>query len=733
MLTQAPPKNAATPAAQALDRHAPPFGRPSDGTLTASGEAWLYTMLPMEPLAWDGPARRGAHARRLDAMLTELAADHGREFHLLWLAWDEAAAAPAETHPRLREWLDPIFAQFSCGTGLFAAGVRLRQPRSRILGRVCGRRAAQRDADRELVQQIFARVGGLAPSDTQITRMESWWNNGAGRGGVLDDGHDDHTVGCDAFPEGLTFSAATDFEHFEPDFAAGGWLADAAAGDGCVAVSARGSLQPAPTPRAVADAAACGDYLETRPVARDCSVLLAHRASNAMEQRLSPLEQVWGVKCGQITGDERIQALAETLPLGRPRVRTFTAPRETITASGIGAYNDVGDRSGLWVGTAMPERPTVWLDPAAASQQSAPPVMGVFGEPGSGKTTMLQLVADQAARCGLPVVYINPNAADSLTGFADSVNGDTVKLTTLTGTVGMLDPFRHATAPGHAAALAISHIETAIPSLSDRDRVALTVAIRQAAADGASCVGEALTHEDVPAPIAETVRLLALSDPLFGLGVSHQPLDPWSFATAGRVTLVEFDLPVYLPAAWQYPAELTSTQRSAIAALRLVAGVALEQIIAAGGGLGPRDGPGGVLIVDEALTVLAGGGASSILERIDHVGPNHAILPIMATQNAASLIEHTPTPGLWLGRGLTLGYTNPAQADAALRLCRMEPTASRRSFLKQARPVFDRRSRTHDRGALGLLRDLNADTSALLVGPLPERTRRLYCAEPPSR
>ena len=41
---------------------------------------------------------------------------------------------------------------------------------------------------------------------------------------------------------------------------------------------------------------------------------------------------------------------------------------------------------------------------------------------------------------------------------------------------------------------------------------------------------------------------------------------------------------------------------------------------------------------------------------------------------------------MWMGRGLALAMTDPAQADAALSLCRMEPTDDRSSFLRDAGP-----------------------------------------------
>ena len=726
MLAYAPQTASTKPAAATLDRLAPPFGRSCDGTLTARREAWMYTMLPLEPLVWADAGRRRGHALRLQAMLAGLAAGRAREFHLLWLAWDEPAAVPTDAHPRVREWLDPVFSEFLSGFGLFAAGVKLHTtPPGGLLGRVCGRRAAHLGADREHVQQIFTCAGGQPLSDTGISRMESWWNGGAGRGDELDVDSDDKIVICDAFPEGIAFSAATGFDNFEADPQRGGWLADAAASEGCVAVSARGVMKPA---QYSSDVYELGQA--SKPLLRDCSVVFAHRASPDPAPHLYALEQLWGVTCRQLCDDKRLEALAETLPLGRPRVAAAAAaPSQLITASGIGAYNDIGERSGVWIGTAVPSYTPVWLDPAAASQRFSPPIMGVFGEPGSGKTTLLQLIAEQAALSGLPVVYINPNAADSLTGFADSVNGDTVKLSELTQTPGTLDPFRYA-APDHAAALAICHIETALPTLTDKERVALTVGIRQAATDGARCVGEAITHQDVPSHLAALIRLLAKSDELFGLGVSQQPQDPWSFTTPGRLTLVEFDRCVALPVAGRDLATLDAAERSASAALRLVAGAALEQIIAAGDGLGPRDGPGGVLIVDEAFHVLSGGGARSILDRIRRTGPNHAILPIMATQTPAALIDEPPAPGLWMGRGLALAMTDPLQTDAALSLCRMEPTDDRSSFLRDAGPLFDRRSHMQDRGALGLYRDLDGGVSALLVGPLPEHIRRQYCTDP---
>ena len=69
MLAYAPQAASTKPAAETLDRLAPPFGRSCDGTLTARREAWLYTMLPLEPLVWADAGWRRAHAVRLQAML----------------------------------------------------------------------------------------------------------------------------------------------------------------------------------------------------------------------------------------------------------------------------------------------------------------------------------------------------------------------------------------------------------------------------------------------------------------------------------------------------------------------------------------------------------------------------------------------------------------------------------------------------------------------------------------
>ena len=82
------------------------------------------------------------------------------------------------------------------------------------------------------------------------------------------------------------------------------------------------------------------------------------------------------------------------LPCGIPRIGASKVFNRDLTvgmvaASGIGAFNDIGDSEGVWIGTAPPDHSLVWLDPQGASKENKPPSMGVVGEPGAGKTFLL--------------------------------------------------------------------------------------------------------------------------------------------------------------------------------------------------------------------------------------------------------------------------------------------------------------------------------------------------------
>ena len=763
-------------------RPTPISARLPDGTLIShNGDAWLYMVMPLVPLVWEDHDQQMAHAQRLHAMLTELGSHsrgsavpgmkmgaHYREFHMVSLAWDEPPRTPDAIHPQVRQWLDPVFAEFDTGAGLFAVGVKLRTASafsasgfvSTIRNVIAESTARTPDrgafaADRALVGPIVARGGGKIPSDDQIRRLETWWNGGVADHLSLHVTPDGRSVAVDFWPEGLEFSALMEFSKFHLNPSHGLWLADAFGHhDGCVAVSLRGTLVPASVARndfrksqrkasaRIGEQDAAGDLqrqedhdlLDTaaklesmyadadEPLVRWCSIVFARRASRADTTFATMLEQSWGVK-SKVVEHRQIEAMEETLPCGVPRIgasKVFSRDLTVgmIAASGIGAFNDIGDSEGVWIGTAPPDHSLVWLDPQGASKENKPPSMGVVGEPGAGKTFLLQLIATQATQMGLPVVFINPKSADTLGEFADAVGGETIKVSSLQREPGLLDPFRYCTDTEIACEIALAHINTVMVSIPEKDRILMAAGVRQAAEEGAQCVGDALSHPRVPQEWGELVKLAAQSQPLFGLGISMKPRGTWDFTTSGRLTLVEFDRPIPIPETITNTALLNSDERAAVAAIRLITRAALEQMF--------RGGIGGVLIVDEAHMFLSSQEGRNILQNLGRTGRSQGILPIMATQRLADLIADGVDMTSYMGRAFIMKMTDPKETDAALALCGLEATDDRRDFLRKAGPIHDRDDPSRSRGALALHRDLNDRVSAVLVGPVPEEVRMRF-------
>ena len=757
--------------------------RTTDGMFFGhDGECWLYNIMPLKPLIWEDNKARMIYAAGLHQLFVELGSTsrgatipgmkvgtNYREFQLLALSWDEAPRCPPGTPQPVVDWLLPVFEDFGVGNSIFAIGIKLRRASplttSGMVGTLKGligetmAKTPDRKmfaADRALVGQMLARAGGQVPTDDEVRRLESWWNAGRGANSEIIEEPHGGSLSCDAWPEGLEFSALLEFQQAQLHPENGLWLADAFGHrDGCVAVSVRGQFVPANIARTdfrksqrkaitrIKEQAATGDLqreedsilLETsemleslfvgtqEPLVRFCSVVFARRARSADQTYASMLGTHWGLDV-KVLEYRQMDALRETLPLGKSRIGSRGPFSHDMTvgmlaASGIGSYNKVGDESGAWIGTAPPDGSLVWLDPQGASKENKPPSMGVVGEPGAGKTFLLQLIATQATLAGHAVVFINPKSADSLVEFSEAIGGETIKVSSLQDEPGLLDPFRYAE-PSVAAEIALSHINTVMPSpaIDEADRIYMAAGLRQAAASGqARCVGEALSHPQVPPRVKEMILLQAEGVPNFGLGISAVPRPPMNFTQSGRLTLVEFDRPIQIPSHFGPTTQFDMTERAGIAAIRLICRSALEQMFASGGG---------VLIVDEAHVFLASQEGRSILQGLGRTGRSQGILPIMATQRLADLIAEGVDMTSYMGRVFVMKMTDPRETEAALQLCSLDPTEDRKTFLEYAGPVHDRNNPENSRGAMALYRDLQHRVSAVMVGPVPEHVRMRF-------
>lgn len=766
----------------ATSHQTPIAWRHRDGTfITHNGEAWLYRILPSNPLVFEDPPARQADADRIRTMLIDLGrtarssvvagttvGTNFREFHLLSIVWDELKPPPEKLPKPLQDWLRPAFARFMCGDGLFAVGVKLRRTtqinkvtlKTLLKNTVADARGDAPDtavwaADRSTVSGILGRAGGRAPTEEETIRLEAWWNGGHTATGLIIAEPNGRSLSCDAWPEGLEIAALVGYEHDQIDVENGLWLADAFGhSEGCVALSVKGELWPAKTIRtlmrkaqrkalaAIAEQAATGDLAREEdeeirqaaeslenvfmnsgePLVRHASVLFARRNSAADETYIDDLQARWGLKV-KVLEHRQVEGLAEMLPCSSRSLAHYQPFGQDATvgifaASGVGCYSRVGDESGVWLGLAPPDNSPVWLDPSGASEQDKPPAMAVLGEPGAGKTFLLQLIATQASLMGRVVVFINPKPADSLDGFCEAAGGETIIIKADGGDPGMLDPFRYAR-PAVAAEIARSHIACVFTDQEASEEILLGAGLREAALEGARCVGEALQHERVPEEFRDLILTYAESSPLFALGISTKPRPKLGLAAGGSgLTLIEFDRPIPLPATAAPTSTYDLETRSSIAAVRLLTRASLEQMFESGGG---------VLILDEAHVFLGSQEGRAIIQRLGREGRSQQILPILATQRISDVIAEGVDMGSYLGRVLVMKMTDDIEAKAALEVCKLLSTPERMAMLRQFGPIRG------ERGSYAFYRDLKDRCSLIGIGPIPDDIAELFSTNPLDR
>ena len=696
-----------------------------------------------------------------------------RQFHLLSLAWDEILPPPEDMPADLRKWLTPAFSSFWTGDGMFCVGVKLIKSRTveqtngvsplSILKKTINDAAGGEPdtaiwaADRAVIAGILQRAQGRAPTPQEAVRMESWWNGGKHATGIVIAEPDGRKLSCDAWPEGLEIAAIVGAERNQFEQDQGMWLAEAFAHpSGCVAVSVKGELWPPKSVRtlmrkaqrkaiaAIEEQAVTGDLARDEdemvrqgaqaleyefitsgdPMIRNASVIFARRSTASQETYINDLDARWGLQI-KILEHRQMEGLAEMLPCSRPQLaKTHPFGQDAtvgmFAAAGLSSYSAVGDESGVWLGLAPPDMSRVWLDPSGASEQDKPPAMAVLGEPGAGKTFFLQLIATQAALARRSVVFINPKPADSLDGFCQAAGGETVIIKSDSDQPGMLDPFRY-TRPSVAAEIARAHIACVFTEQSEQEQVKLGAGLRQAAVDGARCVGEALLHPLVPKRVSDMVLTYAEASALFALGISLVPRPAMGLTSSSGtrgLTLVEFDRPIPLPATAAPTSTYELETRASIAAVRLITRAALEQMFTTGGG---------VLILDEAHVFLGSEEGRAIIQRIGREGRSQQILPILATQRISDVLAEGVDMGSYMGRVIVMKMTDETEANAALTVCGLEPTKERMDMLRIFGPVRG------ERGAYAFYRDLKDRCSLLMIGPIPADIAQLFSTNPLDR
>lgn len=749
-----------------------------------NSEVWLYRELPVSPITWEDSHQKLSVERPLDDMLHELAAtsrDTGglrtlskaREVHLLAITWETDSRVPHGTPERLKEFINELL-YFTVPARAVLVGVKLwssmvsdksilEQAKSRMTSAIGenGPAIDQFEADRKIVTEILERNGGHVPSRATISQMESWYNHGNGSDVTVFETEEVLMIG----PERIEMAAVMAFN--EPKMYAPneqwGLTAQTHASPVTVA-SVRGSLEPSGVSRnrlrrsqrkvlnQIDEEEASGDIerheqsvtldlaqeaerfilTNREPLVSNCSIVLGRRVEqDVFETYVDELRNVHSIEVKPLP-HRQMAALEETLPTSSRRVNPFPQDLSIgmLAYAGFQGFSTLGDRKGAYLGLVDPDYVPFFLDFLGAPLNNRPPGLLIAGDPGSGKTFLASLIAIQATLAGLQTIFVNPKPSDSLAPMAEYAGGKVVRLTEIEREGGFFDPFRFVprTPEGAqiAADIASQHILAVLGSrgvaglgFSQEQEIALIAGLREGAARGARCVAEALTA--VPDPRVQLLVQQQAADPLFRLGISLVPVEP--YRSDQGMLLVEFDRPLDIPEKGISPSEYTRTQRLAIAAVRLVTRASLEILAAS---------KGGVLIVDEAWMYLQSSEGLAALQSLGRMGRSQNILPVFATQRVDDLLREGADMEGYLSRVFALQLADEREAKAALRLVGLEATPGRINWLKQAGPRRQEGGRP-GRAAMGLHRDLQGRHAAVLFGPVPEHVRLAISTNPEDR
>jgi hypothetical protein len=750
-----------------------------------SGDAWLYRKLPINPLVWEDPGTRISVGTPLETILREIGglstdptmgltvlADE-RELHLMSVTWDAPGEPPVGTPAALAEF-EQACLNFLLPRKVLVLGVRLKAGTTLASGGVSGlvgsmkslsERAlsenvpdrSQWDEDYARIDRILRRYGAGVCEREELAQLESWFNMGRGVDVGMQVTKDNIYVDDFDRIEMAVVREFTDLVSYAPDEQ---WALDATTHqNGPAVVSVRGNLQTAQAARSrvrrnlrrqraqMEEEMATGDiervedtmsYQQTQqieswlavnqePIITKCSIVMGRRVRDSEETYIDELRNRHGIEVAPLVY-RQLEALDETLPCSAKRVNPFLqdVSLSELSYCGLQGWSNLGDARGLFIGLNDPDYTPCYLETLGAPKQNKPPAMAIFGEPGSGKTYLCQLIATQAVLEGNQVIFINPKGFDSLAPFAELVGGAVVKMSQLEAGGGYFDPFNY-TEPEMAAEIAANFILGVLGNtgvggggFTGEQELRLSSGLKRGAASGARCVMDALGYVEDP-EIRRMVQEQIISSTTFGLGIGTVARPRYQ-ANKG-LTLIEFDRKLDFPEKSKSVSGYSRSERISLAIMRLVTRASMEILV---------NSSGGVLIVDEAWTFLSHSEGLAALQQIGREGRSLNLLPIFATQRIADLVNEGIDMESYISRVMVMKLTEEREAIAALKLCGLEPTQARINYLKTAnaqRPSDGNPGRP----AVGLHRDLYGRHAAVWIGPVPPAVHEAFTTNPEER
>lgn len=270
------------------------------------------------------------------------------------------------------------------------------------------------------ISEIMRRYGATQPRPEALSQLESWFARGSGPDCQVLATPDSLTV-----PDKGTWqiSAVTEFTEARMSAPHSVWLMDAMTdNDPAAVVSIRADLLPPTVLRAQLRQsqrklrAAEEEEEKTGDISRDeigersdlakelentvqgQGVAWLSNASILFGRELDPyddsvssfadtLRTRYGIETKPMEHRQRA-ALAEMQPCGaqmNPFDQVLNIP--LVAYAGLGSFSNIGDEGYLWLGDVDPDYVPNFLDPRAAPNKNKSPVMGIFGDPGSGKAS----------------------------------------------------------------------------------------------------------------------------------------------------------------------------------------------------------------------------------------------------------------------------------------------------------------------------------------------------------
>lgn len=407
------------------------------------------------------------------------------------------------------------------------------------------------------------------------------------------------------------------------------------------------------------------------PTLVDTSIVVGFRG---LVERVEDLLPVSSAVTLNPMSNRQLAALAETWVCSNVRANPhlLDLPSTTVGFSGLTEQSKVGDTPTPWaalVGFTERDRQPAWWDHRAAHANDLGPLFLGAGATGSGKSVFALHIADQVARAGAPVVFIDPKLGSDHSDAVRNSNGQVVSLDDLLSADGVFDPLRWGVNPEVSIEQAANMLLSVNPWGDRRAEfeVPINSALAYGVAQGAKCIGQALQLALRDGKVGDrwmVDRVLELADavPLFraqcGVNPQSEALRIADGITYIRVGNANLALPE--PGA----TEMNLTQRVSVNLVRLmVSGSATA--------LTDRNG---LVIFDEAWVFFDAGNTQ--LERLARVARSQTVTVLMLTQR----VSDATLSGI--NEHISGGFILPLKEEEAKVACQilgLEPTQERLS------------------------------------------------------